>query len=468
MDFYLLPYLIFKGSKLKYLQIFKIVNYKGDYMVCVIGLGYVGLPLALSLSDAGFKVYGIEINKVVVDSLRKGNARIYEPGLQKLLTKHLNKNFFVETELTDEIVSNVSSYIITVGTPVNEEGEPNLQHIKDVIIKEIGPVLKKGQLIILRSTVPIGGTRNFFKQMLEEKSGLKAGEDFLLVYAPERIVQGKAIEELRTLPQIIGGINDESIDAAENVFKKLTDKIIKVSSLEAAEVIKLIDNVYRYVNISLGNEFGFLCEKLGLNAFEIIRAANEGYERNKIMTPGPGVGGSCLLKDTHQMIYSAKKIGVDLPLLNTAMKINENMAKHTFSLVDDMCKKMEKEMKGSKIFIMGLAFKGHPETDDTRNTAAKILADELKRKEAMVLGYDPVIKPEKIEEFGIYPCSIKEGFEKADCIVVMNNHKSFSELNLEELSKNVKRPVAIIDGWNIFNPEEVSKLGLFYKGVGIG
>jgi UDP-N-acetyl-D-mannosaminuronic acid dehydrogenase len=431
--------------------------------ICILGTGYVGLTLGVTLADVGFNVIGVDIKPDVVEALNRGIPRIVEPHLEFLLRKHLRKRLWFYTEIPEN--DDIDAYIIAVPTPIDDRKMP----INDYIINSITDVakhLKKGDLVVLRSTVTVGTTRKITARVIENQTGLVAGQDYALVFAPERTAEGVALKELRALPQIIGGIDEESINRAASIFGKVTNTIIRLSSLEAAEIIKLFDNVYRDVSIALGNQFGLACEKLGLDAYEVINAANMNYGRNKIMYPGSNVGGGCLPKDPYIFLYPFED--ADFPLIRLARKINESMPMHVVELIRDAFKEMHEEIKGAKILLLGFGFKGEPETGDTRLTAAIDVCRELGAEGAILYGSDPVVVDEEIKRIGAIPCSMEEGCRDADCIVVLNNHKAWSEINLEELSQVMKNPAAVIDGWGILGKSEVKNLGMIFRGVGNG
>jgi len=320
-------------------------------------------------------------------------------------------------------------------------------------------------LIILRSTVTVGTARTIVKTHFEKSTRLNAGFDFYLASAPERTVEGKALQELFELPQIIGSENEESIDRAANIFNKITKTVIRVSSYEAAEIVKLFDNTSRDVNIALGNQFGLICEKLGLQSKEIVDAANYGYPRNRILISGAGVGGQCLVKDPYFLIESVKD-KMDLRWIEEARKINDSMPFHVIELIQTVFKKMGKNIQNSKILILGISFKGIPETDDTRYSPAIPVIDYLRKQSAVVYGYDPIVPDQIISALGVTPIDpyVLDGI---DCIVIMNNNKRFKELDLEKIKSKTKLPMAIIDGWQMIDPTYAKDLGINYKGVGM-
>lgn len=430
--------------------------------VCVVGLGYVGLTLALVLADCGIKVIGIDSNKEIVTKLRSGKPTISEKDVGSLLSKHKEENFIVSSEIDE---TDFEVFVISVGTPLNEQNSPILDYLINSC-DEIGKRLKTNQLVIVRSTVPVGATRNVIIPILEEKSGLKAGSDFEVVFAPERTAEGVAISELRSNPQIIGGLSEKSIKQAEKLFEKMTKTIIPLSSLEAAEMIKLIDNSYRDVRFAYANEIALICETLKLDARECIRKANFGYSRNSIPEPSPGVGGPCLSKDPHILVHVSKQFGFEPNLIMHSRWLNEFVPSHLASKIDKKITAAGKNKKNLKILIIGFAFKGEPETDDTRNSSTIILLKELKKQYSMIYGYDPVVKMEEIERLGAIPTTIKEGFHNADCVIIMNNHKSYTKLDMKNLIKSTSKPLIFVDCWSMF--KEIQKEGgIVYTGIGV-
>lgn len=431
--------------------------------ICVLGLGYVGLTLSTILADVGFNVVGVDINKKTIEMLQNGKPHIHEPGLEFMLRKHINKRLVATSEIPHD--KEIHTYIICVATPVDTNKKPITTYVERAIT-EVSKHLKKGDLVVLRSTVPLG-TTSFVKNIIDKEQSLKVGEDIHLVFAPERTMEGKALEELGYLPQVIGGINEESVNKAVAIFGKTTNTIVRVSSVEAAEMIKQLDNIFRDVNIALGNEIGMACEELGLNAHEIIKGANTGYQRNKIMLPGAGVGGACLTKDPYIFLSQLKNVPKNSLIFNSR-KINEYMPTHVVETTKRMFTKHGKDMKGAKIVILGFAFKGKPETDDTRHSPTFELAEKLKELGADVHGFDPLVNKNEIEKYAKLVTDYEKAFAEADCVIVMNNHHRWGEINFETYSKMMKKPAIVIDGWNVINREEVERVGIVYKGVGIG
>lgn len=430
--------------------------------ICVVGLGFVGLTLAVSFADVGYKVIGIDTNKKVIDTLNKGVPHIHEVGLDSLLSFHMGKNLFVKSSI-EQLEGDV--YIMCIQTPVDAEKRPTLRYLEDAT-RAVGKVLKRDDMVIVRSTVPVGTTRNVIGPILENESGLIAGRDFSLASAPERTIAGKALKELRELPQIIGGMDNTSRELAANIFRKLTPTIVSVESPEAAELIKLIDNTYRDVTFAYTNEVAIICDRFGLDATRIVRAANEGYMRNRIPVPSPGVGGVCLKKDPYIFMNTSMLTGYTPKLVRVAREINESMVNHVTGKVNAFFDRSGKKIRNSKIFVMGFAFKGVPETSDTRDSTTLDVVASLLPSGANLYGYDPVVSADEIRSFGVIPVTVREGFKDADCIMIMNNHDSYAKLDIYPLLATTKKPCYFFDGWSLFEKEAIERVeGITYDSI---
>ena len=428
----------------------------------VLGLGYVGLTLALTLADLGFKVRGFDINLAVRKSLAAGKPHFYEEGLSQILKDNSNKNFKIADNFNRD--NNCDVYFIAVGTPLDKNKKPNLQYLKNAAEK-VAKVLKTGDAVILRSTVPVGTTRSVVAPILEKYSGLKSGEGFFLAFAPERTVEGKALEELRTLPQVIGGINRVSGDFAANIFGHMTHSTVLVDSLEEAEVVKLINNTYRDVVFSFSNELSLICHRLGINTHRVIEAANRGYERSNVPLPSPGVGGACLEKDPFIFIESAKVGNYQPLLLQNARIVSNLMIDFLADEITGFLKNKKSEIKNPKILILGFAFKGRPVTSDVRGSTTLILVKKLQKQFKSIYGFDPAVRRLDITDHKVkYVADIKKGFENADAVVVMNNNLDFEELDIRALLKSANKPVLLFDTWGLYKKEEVEKVaGVEYR-----
>ncbi len=427
----------------------------------VVGLGYVGLTLGLTFADIGFPVRAVDISSRVRGLIASRKAPFFENGLPELLVKHVGKHFIVRERFTAEDVCDV--YFITVGTPLEESVKgketPRLDYIEQAA-RDVGSVLKRGDTVILRSTVPLGITRNVVAPVLEQKSGLKAGTDFYLAFGPERTIEGKALEELRTLPQVIGGINRESARAAEKIFKALTPSTVIVDGLEEAEIVKLMNNTYRDVTFGLANEFALICERWGLDTNSVITASNFGYARGGVPRPSPGVGGYCLEKDPFILAYGAKQKGYTPRIVLEARATNERILASVADRTIAFLNSQKGTQKNKKIFIVGFAFKGKPATSDLRgSTTVACLRLLQKAGYTNIQGFDAVIPGDELSSLGVKPTKIRDGFMDADAVLVMNNHDANQKLNIRTLTKTMKKGALLFDTWALYDRDALAKQG---------
>lgn len=429
----------------------------------VIGLGYVGLTLALILADLGFKVRGFDKSRDVRNALKRGRPHFFEAGLPELLKDHLGKNFRIADNFKGE--NNCDIYFIAVGTPLTKDLKPDLTYIQTVA-ENLAKVLKGGDAVILRSTVPIGTTRNIVVPILEKGSGLKAGEGFFVAFAPERTAEGQALEELRKLPQVIGGLNRASSDLAASIFGFLTNTVHLVDSLEGAEMVKLINNTYRDVVFAYANEIALICQKWGIDTHKVINAANAGYERSNVPKPSPGVGGYCLEKDPFIFLESARAKNYEPRLFHRAREISNMMVDFVANSVIGFLKEKKRGVKNPKIFILGFAFKGRPITSDMRGSTTLNLVAKLRQENyGNIYGYDPIVRPADIRLHNVKSVAdLEKGFEGADAVVVMNNNPAFEALSPRKFLRLSARPVLFFDSWALYNKAEVAKAkGVEYR-----
>ncbi len=442
------------------------MNIKKNNFTCIIGLGFVGLTLAITMANRGFKILGVEKNKLILKNLKNKQAHFYEPRLKQNLKKIIiNKKFSFFDKIPKN--KNISTYIITVGTPLNAQKKIITKYIVKTC-NEIAAVLKNNDIVILRSTVKIGTTRDIVFPILE-----KTGKNFYLVYCPERAVEGSALKELYTLPQVIGGIDNNSINKAVKIFKKITKKIVITSNIETAEMIKLIDNSSRDVFFAYANEIARTCDAIGLSASEVIKSGKSDYDRTDIAKPGL-VGGPCLHKDPYIFSESIKKRNISAEITLMARKINERQPFEIVNFIYNYIKKINNFPKKLKISLIGLAFKGYPVTDDLRGSMAIQVFKALKNKfrSSKFFGYDPVISDTNIIKLGLKKISsLSDAFKNKDLVIILNDHHVFSNMPIEKLSRNLKIPSIIYDFWNHFDKNKLNlpdnieyiSLGSHYK-----
>ena len=358
--------------------------------------------------------------------------------------------------------------MISVGTPVDQTiRKPQLDYVKNVT-ESIMPHIKRGDTIILRSTVPVGTSRNVVLQMIESRTGLKAGVDFYFGYVPERTIEGRALYEQKNIPQIIGAFNEESSRKISKIFSAFNNKLIDVPDMEHAELCKIIDNTYRDVTFAYANQMAMICERLGLDFHIIRQACNNGYQRNNVPAPSPGVGGACLTKDPYILIDLCQKLNINAQLIKIGREINETIVPNLAEKILSRLTALGKSIYSSKIFIMGFAFKGEPETSDTRFSTTLDLVNYLKPFCSKIYGYDRIVNTEEIELAGVTACSIKDGFEGADVVVIMNTHRSHKNLDIKELSKKSNHPLIFVDCWNLYDKSEIQlDRNVIYSSIGL-
>ncbi len=419
-----------------------------DRCVCVMGLGYVGLTLAVAMAEAGFDVTGVEIRQEVVDSLQQRKAHFYEPNLDEKLSRLMDEGR-LRISRRAPIFDTPRVYIITVGTPLDARGQVRTDMIESVS-REVAAQLTAGDLVVLRSTVKVGSTRKIVAPILDQ-----AQVPYCLAFCPERTLEGNALAELSSLPQIVGGIDIKSSMRAVQLFQFLTPTVVRVDDLETAEMIKLVDNTQRDVLFALSNEVAYMCEALGVSAKAVIQAGKLGYHRTNLAMPGP-VGGPCLEKDPHILTEAAREVEVEPHIVLAARSTNE--------LLPDRCVRaiskytLNSGLKVHRVALLGLAFKGRPATNDLRGTMARPILAALRDAfpEAEFRGFDPVVAAKDILDMGLLPAAgLDEAFSGADLVVIANNHPAFSAMALHDLAARMSPPGLVYDFWNHHDPQEL-------------
>lgn len=428
--------------------------------IAIFGLGYVGLTLAAHISNREYNVIGIEKNLKILENLNKNKIHVFEPGLKDFIKLNKYSNFL---KFENKLYENADIYIITVGTPIkNKMVETN--SIKNVVIN-ICKYLKKNDQIMLRSTVEVGTTRNLIIPLIFKLTKLKAGEDYNISFVPERTAEGVALKELKSIPQIVGGYSKECVKKSSDFWGNFSSSVVQVKSIEEAELIKLANNTFRDLSFSFSNELGLICQKYNINAFDLINSANSGYKRNQIPSPSPGVGGYCLTKDP--LIYSktAQKNNLKFNLGEISRKVNDRSVKEIFNLIRKFSKFLKLELKSLNILIVGVAFKGVPENNDTRDSIAIKIKDLLSPKVNKIYAWDAIINKKDLISLGFKNYnSIINVSNNVDVVLILNNNpKNFKNLFLKIKSKNK----LIYDGWSLFNSQEVEKIKkLSYSTIG--
>jgi len=433
----------------------------GRQKVAVFGMGYVGLTLAVSLANRGHQVTGIDVRTDLVDQLAAGRPHVHEPGLREMLRVNLGQQQIdFDTSLGGH---SHSVYIIAVGTPLDDNLRPDLTALNRVV-DSIGGLLKRGDQVMLRSTVPMGSTRQFVIPRLETLSGLRGG-DFHVAFVPERTIEGRAMHELRTLPQVVGGLTSACARKAAQFWSTLTPSVVQVASLEASELVKLANNSFRDLSFAFANEIALLADTANVDAFDLIRAANEGYPRNPIPFPSPGVGGYCLTKDP--ILFSS---GLDGPragiiLGRAGRAVNERAGLYAVDVLRRFAFRVGKPLRSLTVLIVGAAFKGEPETSDMRGAISLDVAAALDGQVAKLQAWDAVVTSSEMREAGLEPVdNLDEAVMRADAVLILNNHR----LNIcSDAYQQESVAKLIFDGWHQLDAGEIEKIsGLTYATMG--
>lgn len=427
-----------------------------NYKIALFGLGYIGLPTAALFAKNGFKLIGVDINQKIVDSINAGHSSILEPGLDELVKEGVTKKLLSASTDGIKAAKESNVMIIVVPTPVDPNNCSDLTAVISAC-ETISHGLNRGDLVIIESTVPPYTCERTVIPILEQ-SGLKASVDFGVAYTPERALPNNTLYEMTHNARVIGGIDKESAEKAAFLYSKITQgEVITVENLVTAEMIKLMENTYRDTNISLANELAMVCESLGIDAIEAIKAANF-HPRVNILSPGPGVGGHCLSVDPYFIIEMAEKQGIEARLIKTARDINNHMPHHVAQMVENSLEEIGKSILYSKISILGVAYKGN--TTDTRETPAKPLIKDLTSRGAEILVHDPYVSPEVIINIGAKPVEIEKALN-CDCTVLITDHDQYRDLT----PAMIKSPIFICTR-PILDPEKFKNEGIIFKGVG--
>lgn len=432
--------------------------------VGVVGLGYVGLPLLASFASTGYTVVGLDRDSDKIAQLEAtGEPGFYEPGVQEAIARHRSDITF--TTDYGAMMRACRAIFITVGTEMREDGTPNLDGVNGCR-ESIASHLAVGHLIVLKSTVQTGTTRAFARE-LEKSTGLKAEGDFFVAYWPERTIEGHALHELGLLPKIVGGLGEQSAEMTGSIVSRLGGRVIKVSAPEVAEMCKLVDNSYRAVNIAFANEVGRACEALSINAAELVAAINDGYDRTALFNSGLGAGGPCLSKDPTVLVGAASELGVEMPITHASITSNIQATLQVGEWVREYVQ--DRALHLPRIALIGLAFKGTPETDDTRGSPASILRRYLRDAfpDAVFVYHDPIVTD--FEGQSVAP-TITEALDGANVALFLTNHPRITQISSSLIQQAHPEPeMLLVDCWNnLADPQVLVANGTKVYRVGDG
>ncbi len=422
--------------------------------VTIVGLGYVGLPLACLCSEKGYKVYGFDVDKNKIDLVNKSQSPIGDEYIANKLKNLSNK--IHATINADECVPNSDFVIVCVPTPVDKNNSPDLTALMSSV-STISKHIKQGALLVIESTIYPGTVEEIVVPMLEKQKFSIVKNDIFVAHCPERIDPGNKKWTIEILPRVVGGITKEATKKAAEFYRSIIEaSVTEVSNLKTAEATKIMENTFRDVNIAFVNEMAQSFDKAGIDIMEVIQVASTKPFAFMAHYPGAGVGGHCIAQDPYYMIERGKQLGFDHEFLKLARKINNHMPNYTVELLENELKKLKKSVKGAKVGVLGLAYKAN--VDDIRESPAFEVINILKAKSADVFVFDPHVKS------GSNVNDLDELLNKSDYVILVTDHKEFKEMDLEKLKKH--KIHVVIDGRNCLDKEKIKSMGIAYHGIG--
>jgi len=436
--------------------------------IVVVGMGYVGIPCAALFARVDdFHVVGVQRKSQrsgwKIDCINQGNCPIggVEPGLSELIAEVVGRKKF---HVTDDISTcrDAAAILIDVQTPTDSSNVPQYESLESVSAS-IGKYLSRETLVVVESTVAPGTTQNLVKPILEQESGLKAGVDFYLAFSFERVRPGRLLRNIISLPRIVGGINEKSSRKAFDLYSRIVKDKIYVTDCLTAETTKCVENAYRDVNIAYANEMALLCERLGVDAYE-VRTLTNTLPNVDVHEPGAGVGGHCLPKDTWLLLYGVEKYGKPenrkVQIMTGAREMNNYMPQHMANLVRQALSEAGRKVKGARIAILGLSFLEN--TDDTRNTPALPLINILEKWGADIVVHDPHVRNSTDVNL---TRDLKTAIQGSDALALVTKHEIYSELDPDEIRSFMRTPV-IIDGRNVYDRASFQAKDIIIKSLG--
>ncbi|MDF2882790.1 MAG: putative capsular polysaccharide biosynthesis protein Cap5O [Clostridiaceae bacterium] len=428
-------------------------NYKN---ICIFGQGFVGLPLALSFALRGCTVTGVDIDENLVNNIKSGityqTEKFNNLTIKQILAEEIQNKRYCITSDGAGAVKNNNVIIVTIGIQIknNKCQMDCLQSACEII----GKNMKAHDLIIIRSTVVPGTTEDFCIPILEKHSNMKAGEDFYVAYASERIAEGKAFEEFANMPTIVGAVNNKSLERAAKVLSIVCKaEIICGSCIKAVETSKVFENVQRDVNIAMSQEFARFTEGLGIDIFEVIKLTNT-HKRVNLLTPGPGVGGYCIPNAYHYLAPKAEEMGVNMDLLRLSRIKNAALPEFIVNKTEELLKDQGKELKNSKIAVLGLAMKDY--CNDDRTSPSVEICSILVKKGARVASFDPVVPT----EYAFKVNTEDEALENADAVLILAKQNGIELNDFQHINRLIKNKAVFIDTKSVINQEEAKKYGV--------
>ena len=434
--------------------------------ICVIGVGRIGLPTALSFAKSGLPTIGVDINTDLVNKINTNDYPLKdEPGYDIIFNEVVtNKKFHASTKIED-IVPNSNVILLSLPTPMNDENVPDYSALK-LVCKQLGDLLEFNSLVVVESTIEPGFVENELIQIIESgENHLIAGENFSIGVCPETANPGEIMNDFTKLPRLVGAIDDETREKITQLYKHVFPvELIPMSDCKTANAVKLTTNVFRDVNIAFVNELTLLFDKLGIDTLEVLEAAKRKYNF-QVHYPGPGVGGPCLPVNSYQMLNSANQFDSEmLSLVKIGREINESMPNYVIELIISGLKEANKKISNSTILLLGISYK--PEVKDIQITPAENIIKKLKELGAKIKIYDPFFKSTNVFEIETEN-NIEQALCDVDSVVLLTAHKEFNNLSPSFIASKIEMPV-IIDTKRIFDLDDAKKSKLIFRSLGSG
>lgn len=446
-------------------EIKKLID-KNEISVCVIGIGRIGLPTALSFAKSGLRTVGVDINEELVNKIKNKDFPLKdEPGYQEVFEQVINNEKFTATTKMEDVISNSQIILLSLPTPMDENNVPDYTSLRTVA-KQLKNLVNPGSIIIVESTIEPGFIENEFVNLVEnEEQKIKAGKNIGIGVCPETANPGEIMKDFEKLPRVVGAIDEKTSQIIIEIYKHVFPvELIKMPNCKTANAVKLTTNIFRDVNIAFVNELAILFEKLGIDIKTVLEAADRKYNF-QIHFPGAGVGGPCLPVNSYQMLNSAKEISGDLlKMVKLGREINESMPYHVIDLLKDALNEGNKQLESSKILILGISYK--PNIKDIQLSPAEVIISELKKLGAEIRIFDPYFKATSI--YGIETANdLDEVISEVDAAIIVTAHNEFQNIKPEYFISKMKSPI-IVDTRGIIDIHAAKKAGLVFRGLGRG
>ena len=429
--------------------------------VCIVGIGRIGLPTALSFAQAGLQTIGADINEKLVDSINAGNFPLKdEPGYEDIFNSVRKNGNFSSTTDINEAISKSNVILLSLPTPMDENNIPIYLALESVG-KQLSQTLQSNSLVVVESTIEPGFIENVMIKRIEGDSGLHVGKNFTIGVCPENANPGEILHDFTGLPRLVGGMDEQTTKIIALIYDFVFSvELVTMPDCKTANAVKLTTNVFRDINIAFVNELSLMFEKLGIDTLKVLDAAKRKYNF-QIHYPGAGVGGPCLPINSYQFLNTAKRIGSELNIVKYGRAINEKMPDHVVNLTLDGFKKCNKSIKDSTLLILGVSYK--PDVKDIQLSPAEIIIKKLKALGAKIRIYDPYYKDNQV--FGInVEHNIQDVLSEVDASIIVTAHKEFQEINPKIFTK-MKTPI-LIDSRGIIDISSANSAGLVFRGLG--